>query len=318
MAIKDYSGNTPSSSSYATTSNPGLMSATDKKKLDSLNSLALDTLPIGSEVLINDSTTVPEGWEEVEEETYYRKDEKEIPYTWAEIQTKIKNDDVYDINIGDWKSISLSTGEKVIMEVAGINCYRKYGGNTTQGAPVGNHIDFISRNCLKTTKTFANSGNNNGTSSEQSPFKAGPLYSYLNNTVYNQLPSYVQSIIIPKVLLYPVRYNGSGNAINDTGMVWGNYGKLWLPLEVEITGTFEQTSKGAQEGKYQYPIFRKYGTDKMVKFKGETGSKCSWHTASVGDGNYLNNICITTAGDNAGGNNATNSELGFPICFRVG
>ena len=291
MAIKDYYGNIVPTSVNATTSSPGLMSAADKTKLDNLGSV----------------------------DTFYKKNEKEIPYTWAEIQTKIKNDDVYDINIGDWKSISLSTGEKVIMEVAGINCYRKYGGNTTQGAPVGNHIDFISRNCLKTTKTFANSGNNNGTSSEQSPFKAGPLYSYLNNTVYNQLPSYVRSIIIPKVLLYPVRYNGSGNATNDTGMIWGNYGKLWLPLELEITGSFEQTTKGRQEGKYQYPIFRKYGTDKMVKCIGEGSDVIgAWHTASVGDGNYLNNICITAGADNAGGNNATNSSIGVPICFRVG
>ena len=72
MAVKDYSGNTPGSTSYATTSNPGLMSATDKTKLDNLNSLAVDTLPIGSEVLYesNDSN-IPDGWELVPSDAYY-------------------------------------------------------------------------------------------------------------------------------------------------------------------------------------------------------------------------------------------------------
>ena len=63
--IKDYNGNNPTTANATQTSN-GLMSATDKTKLDNLG-LSIDTLPIGSEVLIDSDKDIPEGWEEVEE-----------------------------------------------------------------------------------------------------------------------------------------------------------------------------------------------------------------------------------------------------------
>ena len=63
--IKDYNGNNPTNANATQTSN-GLMSADDKTKLDNLG-LSVDTLPIGSEVLIDSDKDIPEGWEEVEE-----------------------------------------------------------------------------------------------------------------------------------------------------------------------------------------------------------------------------------------------------------
>ena len=48
---------------------------------------------------------------------------KELTEGWAALQARIKNGNFSGIHIGDYKTISLTTGEKVIMEVAGIDQY---------------------------------------------------------------------------------------------------------------------------------------------------------------------------------------------------
>ena len=314
--IKDYNGNNPGSSSYATTSNPGLMSADDKTKLDNLG-LSIDTLPIGSEVLINDSTTIPEGWEEVDDTNYFRKTPKEIPYTWAELKTKCENDDLDDIAVGDYKDITLNNPnnwtETVRMEVAGINTYKKYGyeNNIT-----GNHIDFISKNCLsnyynacqmRTTDT------NNGVASQQSPFIESEIYRLLNNTIYNFLPTDLKSVIIAKPLMTPVRYNGSGSLTNDIGRTWCTFPHLWLPYEFEVVGGLFLSTKGQNCGHRQYELFRlyPYKVTKLCK-----GNKANWWTASADDGNNICYIQCRSTGDISGTN--ASQKACIPLCFRVG
>ena len=46
---------------------------------------------------------------------------KELTEGWAALQARIKTGNFEGIHIGDYKTIQLTTGEKVIMEVAGID-----------------------------------------------------------------------------------------------------------------------------------------------------------------------------------------------------
>ena len=50
---------------------------------------------------------------------------KELTESWADLQARIKAGDFTGIHIGDFKSVTLTTGEVAIMEVAGIDHYYK-------------------------------------------------------------------------------------------------------------------------------------------------------------------------------------------------
>lgn len=68
---------------------------------------------------------------------------KEIALAWDEISTKTKKGDFTGLRIGDYKTVTLTTGEIVIMEIAGIDPYFGSGDQET-----GHHILWVSRDCL--------------------------------------------------------------------------------------------------------------------------------------------------------------------------
>ena len=96
---------------------------------------------------------------------------RELTESWASLQARIKKGDFSGIHIGDFKTIQLTTGEVVIMEVAGIDQYFNCGDQV-----IGHHVDFISRDCLKGAKVFNASGKNNGTKEEPNPWRASDLF----------------------------------------------------------------------------------------------------------------------------------------------
>ena len=285
--IKDYNGNIVPTSVNATTSSPGLMSAADKTKLDNL------------ELTIN---------------TFYRKTPKEISYTWAEIKTKCENDDLNDIEVGDYKDITLTTGEKVRMEVAGINCYKGQGVNTI----IDNHIDFISRNCLETPRRLHSSLLCLGSYSEGNPFKNSELYNYINTTLYNQLPSDLKSVIIEKIQSYERRVSGGANDI-----YFGSYNKIWLPSEFEITGKYVYSKCiGGESNHVWYPIFMNQG--RRIKGKGfndyydDRGrNRIYWWTSSI-SGSSNEHYCYIDNTGNIIQNKPTVPIIAYPLCFRIG
>ncbi len=141
---------------------------------------------------------------------------KEITFSWNKIQEKLNNHDIYWIGIEDYKSITLSTDEEVIMEVAGVNI--------NQDSNLW-CIDFISRDCLENPYQMNTVDDNSG------GFKAMPLYHTLNTTIYNSLPQEIKNVIALK--------NGD---------------KLWLPDEKEIFNDI-LFSNSRYDNINQYPIF---------------------------------------------------------------
>lgn len=72
----------------------------------------------------------------------------ELKYSWEELKSMIDEGNIApDIQIGDYKTITLSDGQVMIMEVAGIDTYYRSGWWEGQDEAVfmGHHIDFISR-----------------------------------------------------------------------------------------------------------------------------------------------------------------------------
>lgn len=245
---------------------------------------------------------------------------KELPESWAALQARTQAGNFKGIRIGDFKTITLTTGEKVVMEVAGIDQYYRCGWPTG----IGHHIDFISRDCLADTKVFNDTNTNNGTAAEPNPWRASKLFQTLNDEatgVIATLPSDLKPCIIDKRALLESRFSSAGALESSTGWAWNNMGKLWLPTEVEVFGnTFWSDGDAGWTGgggcNLQYPIF--YGGAKhIIKGAGNGGGRCAWWEATA-HRQSSTHVCYVTHDGAAAHYWATNGNICAPLCFRIG
>ena len=259
----------------------------------------VDTLDITEKGNVSEGYLVSEALEDKQAQIraaygYYG---KEIEYTWAEIKTKTAAGDFSGINIGDYKDVTLSNGEKVRMEVAGIDTYFGYQSGD-------NHrIYWISRDCLKTTYAMNSTNTNTG------GFPASALKTTLNTTIFNMLPAEVQNVIVADKRLCSTK--GSWE--------WKEDQKLWLPSEVEVWGhnTWSEVGYGNGCG-IQFPIFA--GSLRHI-CKGlgfgaaATGSRSNWWCDSPSASNttlfchvyYVGGALYSYA----------STALGVPVCFTT-
>jgi len=231
-------------------------------------------------------------------------------YTWADFQTMCNNGDFENLREGDYKTIKLTTGETVVMQIAGIDTYYK-----TTDVSLGHHIDWISKDCLSTTQQWNTSNNNNGNSTNACPYMVSNIYTVLNNTIYPTLPSDVRAVIFNKRTLMEQRYSSSSTLTDSTGWSWQNLGPIWLPSEYEVFGSQVCGTKrwGATQA-VQYPLFANsfYHRAKGLR---DGGSRCAWWLSTVNSGNTTNSCYVGTNGY-ASSYNASDS-YGVPVCFRI-
>ena len=231
-------------------------------------------------------------------------------YTWAQLKTKIKNADFADLRVGDYKTINLTGGEVVKMQIAGIDTYFK-----TTDQQLGHHIDFISVDCLKDAHKWNETNNNNGTAEEKNPYMASEIKKYLSETVYPTLPSDVRKVITNKRMLMEERYSAGGNINDSTGWAWKDLGQLWLPTEYEVFGSTVWGTKGWSAGQAcQYPLFAN-GNQHRIKGQGNGAGRCRWWLCTAGSGSSTH-CCRVNSSGNATDLAACNA-LGVPVCFRV-
>ena len=222
---------------------------------------------------------------------------KEIKLSWNEIAAKAAAGDFTGLNIGDYKDITLTTGESVRMELAGIDTYFGYQSKN-------NHrLHFISRDCLATTYAMNSTNTNTG------GFPASALKTTLNTTIFNTLPADLRAVIKADKRLCSTK--GSWALQEDQ--------KLWLPSEVEVWGrnTWSEVGYGNGCG-VQFPIFT--GSIQHIckgrgKGKAERGSRSSWWCDSPRASNTANFCSVTDSGRASNYNAST--ALAVPLCFTV-
>lgn len=244
---------------------------------------------------------------------------KEISESWKDLHDRIVVGDFSGINVGDYKTITLTTGEVVICEVAGIDTYYRSGD-----IPVGHHIDFISRDCLAGGKRMNATNDNNGTEEDHHPWMVSEMYKTLNNEttgVYSTLPVDLKPYIITKRALHEERYSSSGKVGNNTSYSYIDMGKLWLPAESEIYGhailsDISMTEIGMSGLNFQYPIFAS-GTSHVIKCNGNGGSRCPWWTSSARMNDKYYFCYVNDIGERRV-NGAASTICRVPLCFRIG
>lgn len=232
-------------------------------------------------------------------------------YTWSQIKTKIQNADFEDLRVGDYKTITLTGGEVVKMQIAGIDTYYR-----TTDQQLGHHIDWISKDCLTDYVQWNTTNNNNGNENSAHPYLVSNVYNYLNNTIYPKLPSDVQAVISEKRTLLETRYSASGALTDSISWAWQSLGKLWLPSEYEVFGSVVWGTKGySQQQAVQYPLFAN-SYKHRIKGKGNGGGRCNWWLSTVSSGSSTR-CCSVNSYGYAGYYIASYTAIGVPVCFRI-
>lgn len=200
-------------------------------------------------------------------------------------------------SVGDTKTLELSGGERVVMELASIN-----DGEGTAGAyyPRGT-ADFISKDCMLTTRQMNVSNTNSG------GWPSCKLRTDLNNVVYDLLPQAVKDAIVEKT-------HKSSAGGQSTSLV-EHSDKLWLPTEWEIFGSITYAA-GTENGNVNkhYAVFDSAGD--RVKHLGTGGDATYWWECSP-HVSYSAYFCGVGSSGGADDYSASYS-LGVPLCFRIG
>ena len=220
--------------------------------------------------------------------------------TWTNIQ-KLVAADIFKnyYKIGATKTITLTTGEQVVMKVASIN-----DGSGLAGTyyPKGT-VDFISVDCLKTAYQI------NSTATNAGGWFSCDLRKTLNNSILATLPTDLKNSIIEKT-----HYRSIGSQSTE---LRSSSDKLWLPTNYEVNGEIKSAAANTENENYNnhYLIFA--NDSARIKHLGTDGSACHWWLSSsgMGDNNVFN---IVSSAGSAYTNTAVTGNYGVPICFRIG
>lgn len=229
---------------------------------------------------------------------------------WAWIKARIDAVNYEGLRIGDYIPFTMNS-ETIEAQIAGIDTYYNCGDTA-----IGHHIDFISRDCCSETVLWNTTATNNGTAEQTYPWLASNIYSVLNNTWYNYLPSALRNVIVTKRMLLETRYSSSGSLTASTGWGWQDMGKLWLPLCIEVLGSSCWGTQGYSVGLgIQYPIF--IGSKKYwIKGEGHDGSRTWWWTATPSGVSASRVVIVASYGIVSYGSASTSGGRA-PVCFRI-
>ena len=228
---------------------------------------------------------------------------------WRWIKARIAAGNFDGLHVRDY--IPIHVGAHLMkMQIAGINTYKD-----TCDQRVGNHIDWISKDCYPDTVQWFTSNDNNGTSADPYPWNKSTVKAFLNNTLFPLLPSELREVISNKRFLLEQRYSASGKLTDSTSWGWQDLGKLWLPSEGEV---FDQTvwctRNYGNAHAVQYPIFRN-SYKSRIKGVGDGGDRAGWWLLSVCSG-YSTYACVVNSNGNASYSNAS-IAFRVPVCFRI-
>ena len=236
-------------------------------------------------------------------------------YTWAQLQTKCQNADFSDLRVGDYKTITLTGGEVVKMQIAGIDTYYK-----TTDQSLGHHIDWISVDCLNDYVKWNTTNNNNGNSTNSYPWMVSNVYSYLNNTIYPKLPADVKAVIKNKKTNLEKRYSSSGALTDSTQLEFKEMGNLWLASEYEVFGSVIIGTKRYSQGQaVQYPLFTNSCIHKIKKRGSKQQESINgWWLATVVSGSSTHCCYVTPSGSVSSQDSVgMYADLRSPLCFRI-
>lgn len=215
--------------------------------------------------------------------------------TWAEIKAAVQAG-INDVDlsehwaVGDTKSVTLTTNEVIELQIAGFN-HDTYSDGVT--APV----TLVMKNCLNTTAKMNSSNDNSG------GYPASAMKTWVENNIYNKLPSDLKAIVAPvKKKCYTI-YN-QASSLSEA-----NY-DVWLLAEAEVFDSVNQTI-GNGEGT-KYPIF----TNDASRIKGVDGVARDWWLRSAAKHNFAYFASVDSKGRGGYGYASYGIGVAVGLCVR--
>lgn len=193
-------------------------------------------------------------------------------------------------NVGDTKSVTLTTGETIELQVAGFN-------HDTFSDGVAAPVTFIMKNCLNTAAKMNSSDTNSG------GYPASEMKTYVETNIYDNLPRDLKAIVVPVKKKWYTTYN------QTSSLAEGNY-NVWLLSEMEVFGTNTYTI-GTGEGS-KYDIF----TDNTSRIKTVNDTASYWWLGSCNRSGSRSFVYVSS--DGSAGNSFADSSGGVCVglCIR--
>lgn len=186
--------------------------------------------------------------------------------TWEKIGNLVAQAEAGDItlsdfwSVGDTKSVTLTTGETIELQIADFN-HDTFGDGTT--AP----ITLVMKNCLKTAIPYH-------LVTAAVSYPESYINAYIHTNIYEKLPDDLKALVAP---VNKRCHTGDYEYTEITETVW-------LLSEMEVQGTKSDGTQVIYEGE-EYPIF----SDDANKIKSINGEADSWLLRDIDfeDSNYV-------------------------------
>ncbi len=191
-------------------------------------------------------------------------------------------------SVGDEKTITVN-GETLTLVIMGFN-----HDDLASGGKAG--ITFGLKHLMKDTRQMNSSNTNSG------GFTGSAMYTWLQNTLLNQLPSDLKNVI--KSVNKKTSAGGASSTINTNSM------KLFLFSEQEIFGakTYSTGSEGSQ-----YSYFAT-AANRIKKLQNGAGSANSWWERSPNASNSVSFCSVYSGGDASYYGAGFNGGVCFGFC----
>lgn len=215
--------------------------------------------------------------------------------TWAEIkaavQAGINGLDLSSVwNIGDTKSVTLTTNEVIELQIAGFN-HDTYSDGVT--APV----TLVMKDCLSSIEPMNSANNNAG------GYPASAMKTYVETNIYNKLPSDLKAIVSP------VKKRCYTSYPDASSLSEANY-NVWLLAEAEVFDSVSHTI-GNGEGT-KYPIF----TDNTSRVKKVNTVDRLWWLRSCTKSSGRNFVLVYDDGNVSYANATDYCGVAVGLCVR--
>lgn len=216
--------------------------------------------------------------------------------TWAEIQFAVQAGiNGIDLSeywaVGDTKSVTLTTGETIELQIAGFN-HDTYSDDNVI-AP----ITLVMKNCLNTTSVMNSSNTNSG------GYNMSAMSNWVNNNIYDKLPSDLKAIVAPVWKMYYSK-NNDASTLSRTAY------SVWLLAEAEVFDSANYSVGGGEGTKY--PIFE----DNTSRVKKVSGSAFYWWLRSVVSKSSSRFVCVYSDGSVAVGDASISYGVAVGLCVR--
>lgn len=192
--------------------------------------------------------------------------------------------------VGDSKSVTLTTGEVIELQIADFN-HDTFADGTT--APV----TFVMKNCLNTTAVMNSTGTNAG------GYPASAMKTYVETNIYDKLPSDLKAMVAPVKKKWYTTYN------QTSSLTEGTY-NVWLLSEKEVFGSNTYTI-GTGEGT-KYSLFTDAAS--RIKYRGTSADHWWLGSANRSYSNYF--VFVTAYGSVSGSNAGVSIGVVVGLCIR--